>query len=309
MDAHRLDELAAPRAGIVARADLVAIGWSRSRVDRRVRSGDLLPLAPGVFRVAGAPWTRTAATHAALLIAGTEAHLARWSAAERHGFREPHRGPVHVVVPRGSLRVGSYRGLLDIQHTRSLPDIDRNRLDGIAVTSAARTLLDLAPYLSSGRLAELAAAAIRLRCCRLGDLDEILHRRTNAHGRRRLRQAVQLLGEDGVNARAEVEIAALEAIVNAGLPRPVVAFRVRTRDGVRIAEVDLAYPEHRLAIEIDGFRWHSSPARKRADEERQNRLVVAGWTVLRFSASEVRTHPDRFVATIERALAAARVTP
>lgn len=309
MDSHRLDQLATPRAGIVTRADLIAAGWSPSRVYRRVGSGDLLPLAPGVFRVAGAPWTRTAATHAALLIAGPDAHLARWSAAERHGFHDRRQGPVHVIVPRGGLRVGSHRGLLEVAHTRCLPHIDRCVIDGVAVTSAARTLLDLAPKLSAGRLAEASAAAIRLGCCQLADLDEILHRRTNAHGRGRLRQAVGLLGEDGANARAEVEIAALRALTTAGLPRPAVAFLVLTAHGERIAEVDLAYPEHRLAIEIDGYRWHSSPARKRADEDRQNRLVLAGWTVLRFSASVVRARPDRLVNAVRTALAAARVTP
>jgi very-short-patch-repair endonuclease/predicted transcriptional regulator of viral defense system len=308
MDADTLDRVASPQGGIITRADLLAAGWSRSRVDRARRSGELRVLAPGVFRVAGAPWTRRAAHHAAILIAGENAHLARWTAAELHGFGEQRPGPIDVTVPRGRIRAGSHPSLLRVKHTRSLPDPDRCRRGGLPVTSGARTLLDLAPRLSVARLAELTAAALREKCCRACDLHEILARRHNVQGRGRLREAVDLLGDDGADARAEVEIAALHALVGANLPRPVVAYRVRTDDGLLIAEVDLAYPAIKLAIEIDGYRWHSSPARKLADEQRQNRLILAGWTVLRFSAADVRRHPGQLVTSVSAALAAAGVT-
>ncbi len=311
MDLRTLDRLAAPHAGVVSRAELLVAGWSEGQIARAARTGALIRVCHGVYRVAGARWSRSAAHHAALLAAGEEAHLARWSAAALHDFVEPRNGPVDVLLPHPRSYTGGEDRLLRVQRTRSLPEADRDQRLGLPVTAPARTLLDLAATTSTARLGEHVAAALRVEACDASDLREVMDRRGNARGRGRLSDVLRLLGEDGGGARADVEVAALHHLVAAGLPRPVVAFRVFDAHGRCIAEVDLAYPDRHLAIEIDGYRWHSSPARKRADEERQNRLVLVGWTVLRFSASEVRAHPDRLVATVTSALggAPASLTP
>lgn len=307
-DRGGLDHLAAHRSGIVTRQALLTAGWSASAVDRAVRRGRLHRLAPGVFRVDGAPFSRSAARHAALAIAGGGALVAGWSAAELHGFAEDRAGPVEVLVPHGT-SVPARGPLLHATRTRTLVPEDRTELDGLSVTAPARTLLDLAARRSADRLGELVAAALRGACCTAADLEATLAAHPRARGRGRLRAAVALLADDGARSRSDVEVGALQALVDAGLPRPSVGHRVRDERGRFIAEVDLAYPDRRLAIEIDGYRWHSSPARKRADEQRQNRLVLAGWTVLRFSASEVRSHPDRLVASVRAALGATDVSP
>jgi hypothetical protein len=307
-DERGLDHLAAPRSGIVTRQALLAAGWSASAVDRAVRRGRLHRLAPGVFRVDGAPFSRAAARHAALAIAGDGALIAGWSAAELHGFAEDRAGPVEVLVRHGT-SVPERGPLLHATRTRTLVPEDRSEVDGLRVTAPARTLLDLAARRSTDRLGELVAAALREASCTTTDLAATLAAHPRARGRGRLRAALALLADDGASSRSDVEVGALQALVDGGLPRPVLAHRVRDTSGAVIAEVDLAYPDQHLAIEIDGYRWHSSPARKRADEERQNRLVLAGWTVLRFSASEVRSDPGRLVAAVRTALGAADVTP
>ena len=304
-----LDRLAAARSGIVARRHLLTTGWSPSAIHRAVHRGQLFPLVPGVFRVAGAPWSRSAAQHAALLIAGEEAHLARWSAAEVHGFGERHHGPIEVLLPRGTGRPAGRSDLVRVRHTRSLPEADRTAKAGLALTAPARTLLDLAATTGVERLAEVAAGALRTGACTPPDFDAVIARRLNASGRGRLRAALALLGSDGVHTRSGVEIAAFQALVKGGLPRPALAHRIHDAYGRFIAEVDLAYPELKLAIEIDGYRWHSTPAQKRADEERQNRLILAGWTVLRFSAAEVRRNPAALVTTVSRYLTSAAAIP
>ncbi len=65
---------------------------------------------------------------------------------------------------------------------------------------------------------------------------------------------------------------------------------------------DLAFPGCRLAVEVDGWAWHIDPDRFQRDPARQNALVLAGWTVLRFTWSDVTERPDRVVAQIRRAL-------
>jgi predicted transcriptional regulator of viral defense system len=77
-----LDELALPQAGVVSGSQLLAAGWSSRAIDRGLARGRLTRVARGVYRVSGAPWGRRAAQHAALLLVGHAATLARWSAAE-----------------------------------------------------------------------------------------------------------------------------------------------------------------------------------------------------------------------------------
>lgn len=299
-----LDHLAQPQSGVVTRRQLLAAGWSSSRLHRAIAAGRLVPVARGIYRVSGAPWTRRAAQHAAVLLSGQGALLARWSAAGLHGIAEPRRGPVDVLAPHPRKRPEGSARLLRLRCTRSLLADEWCEIEGLPVTSAARTLVDLAGPASSRRLAELAAAGVRVGACTLTDIRGALEAHPNARGRARLRAALDLLADDGGRARSDVEVAALQALVAAGLPRPVVAHRVVDGRGRLVAELDLAYPDRLLAIEIDGFRWHSSPEHKRRDEERQNGLVLAGWTVLRFSASEVLRRPQRLVATVRDALLA-----
>lgn len=299
-----LDDLARRQAGTVSRGQLVAAGWSPDRVDRARAAGRLIPVARGVYRVDGAPFTRRAAHHAALLVVGDGAVLARWTAAALHDVADRRRGPVDVLALHPKRTPKGCQDLLRLRRTRNLPPEERCLVRGLPTTSGARTVLDLAPTTSTARLAELIATAVRVGACTLDDLDRVLARHPGAEGRARVTGALDLLAGDGASTRSAVEVAALRRLLEAGLPRPVLAHRVTDADGHVLAEVDLAYPARRLGIEIDGFRWHHTPAQKHADEQRQNRLVLSGWTILRFSANEVRARGDAVTAAVAQALAA-----
>jgi predicted transcriptional regulator of viral defense system len=300
-----LDPIAQHRAGIVTLNDLRGAGWSLSAVDVAVRNGRLHRIAPGVFRTDGAPFSRTAARHAALAIA-PNAVIARRSAAELHGLVDQRRGPVELLLPHRCRIPQPVDELFRASRTRTLRDEECCDVDGLAVTTPARTLLDLAARMSSSRLAEVAAAAFRLRSCGVEEMHELLSHHPRAQGRHRLHEVLELLDMSGVRSRSDAEVATLSQMVAAELPTPVLGHLARDDGGRIIAELDLAYPDLMIAIEVDGFQWHSSPRQKRTDEARQNRLVLAGWTVLRFSAADVRARPHHVVATIRAALEAAR---
>jgi very-short-patch-repair endonuclease len=75
--------------------------------------------------------------------------------------------------------------------------------------------------------------------------------------------------------------------------------QVRDRDGRLVAIIDLAYEGLRLAIELDGWLAHAGREQFQRDRTRQNRLVVEhGWTVLRYTAADVRDRPDQVVAQL-----------
>jgi very-short-patch-repair endonuclease len=94
--------------------------------------------------------------------------------------------------------------------------------------------------------------------------------------------------------------------VLAGLPRPQAQVSLRDESGLFLARPDLYYPNRRLAIEYDGATHRERLA---ADNRRQNRLVDAGYCILRFSASDVLNDPASVVAIVRRALDASGAVP
>jgi very-short-patch-repair endonuclease len=76
-----------------------------------------------------------------------------------------------------------------------------------------------------------------------------------------------------------------------------------------VATLDLAFPDVLLAIEIDGWAWHGDPERFQRDRRRQNVLVTAGWTVLRFTWADLIERPEHVLATIVHALARLAAAP
>jgi hypothetical protein len=299
---QQLDALAGRRAGVVSRRELLLAGWSTSAVERALRSGRLITIVNGVYRVTGSPPSRRQSQIAALTACAPDAYLARHTAADVHGLLPPAPGPLHLVLRHHRKAPLLPPGLAVVTRSRTLRPEEVVAHDGLVLTSASRTVLDLAADLDTSSLAELVATGLRLRVFDEAALAAIVDAHPAARGRSRLRAALALLADDGRRARAEVEIAALAAIVGAGLPRPVVGLRIIDDSGAFVAEVDLGYPHARLALEIDGYRWHSSPEQKLADEARQNRIILAGWSVLRFSAQVVRREPEVLVAAVAEAL-------
>jgi very-short-patch-repair endonuclease len=75
-----------------------------------------------------------------------------------------------------------------------------------------------------------------------------------------------------------------------GLPEPVPQYPLDI--GEEVIHVDFAYPEKRLAIEVDGYAWHMDRQAFERDRERDNGLTGLGWRVLRFTWAKLRWHPD-----------------
>ena len=71
--------------------------------------------------------------------------------------------------------------------------------------------------------------------------------------------------------------------------------------GELVAVIDVALVGARIAIEIDGWAYHSDIARFQRDRHRQNDLIVAGWTVLRFTWADITRRPEYVINVIRRA--------
>ena len=86
-------------------------------------------------------------------------------------------------------------------------------------------------------------------------------------------------------------------LANRGLPQPEREYRVALPNGVSI-HADFAFPAALLAIETDGYEWHSSKQAFERDRERDALLQSMGWRVLRFTWAQIKWRPDYVAGTI-----------
>ena len=159
--------------------------------------------------------------------------------------------------------------------------------DGVRLTSPARTWLDLASVLA---LEELVAVGDHLVCthgpgfpyprealCSREDLAGMVARHPGMRGVKVARAALELIR---VGADSAPETRMRLALVNAGLPEPVLNYIVRDFRGVPVLWPDAAYPQWRISLQYDG-QHHADPDQHLHDIERQDRTLALGWLEIR----------------------------
>ena len=253
---------------LIVREQALASGVTDRMIHQRVESGRWVRVADGLYRLAGVPVTWKQRALAACLISGAGAVVSHRSAAVLWGVSGFRPGPLAITVPPGR----SGRNALARVH-RS--DVTGVRRDGIPVTRPARTIADLARVVSGDVLEEAVDDALCRRLCRLEELPS----------RGRLAEVLAAWNGDGF-AEGVAEMRVVRALLAAGLPQPVRQYEIWV-GGVLIARVDLAYPQFRLAMELDGFRWHAGRRRFRSDRMRRNRVEAAGWRLLEAAPEDI----------------------
>lgn len=300
---RRLAAVATGQRMLLTIDDVRAAGGTTDNAAERVTAGRWMRIDRGVYLIAGAPSDWHTRQLAAILAAGRGAASSHLAAARVYRLPGFDRAGVEVTIPRGRrYRRSSVR-------THESTDLDRCQIvvrDGIPVTDPDRTMLDLGRYLGIQRLARVVEAARRADLVTWSSLISTLARyaRKGRHGTRRLR-AVILQGAHRTEVTdTDMELMVLGILRDAGLPEPVLHHRVH--DGDRfVAEVDLAYPQWKIAIECDGD-VHLLPEVRERDLPRQNDLVLLGWTVLRFSWDRSTARPERIVSEVRAAIEAHR---
>ncbi|MEU6700812.1 DUF559 domain-containing protein [Pseudonocardia sp. NPDC046786] len=288
MQSMHLPELLTRQAGVLSRAQALRCGVGARTVARRRATGAWTELFPGVYLVSGHRLSAEARIRAVSLWAGDRCTLHGPSAAFWHGMLSGLPAPLTVTVPR-TLRRPARPGVR-LRH-KDLPADDRVVVRQVRVTSAALTVLETAAVREDG--AAFLDRALQ-RHVSPAQLAGAHHRALGGHG---MGRAGRLLvgAMDRADSAAERRLVALlrDAGLAAGLVRGM-AFGRWT--------VDLAFPGERVAIEVDGWAWHVDSERFRTDRRKQNALVAAGWTVLRFTWADIHDRPGRTVAAIRDAV-------
>lgn len=274
------EDLAAGQYGLVTKAAFEArVGTAGLR--RAVRTGYLVPVARGVYRLVGSERSFRQQALAACLVCGPPVVVShRWAAVlwGTEGLILP--SDVEVAVPehRSARRPGM------VVHRVSLPPGDTAVHYGIPVTSPARTLLDLARVLPRGDLERALDDFLRLRACTVGAVAARVRQAAGPghFGVGRLRALVERRATGGVPDSPGVA-RILRWIERAGLPAPQCDYIVRVAGRVR--RIDMAYPAERVAIEYNGRAYHQMASRIDEDHARTTELELAGWLVIVVTAA------------------------
>jgi hypothetical protein len=270
--------IASRQHGVVARWQLVAAGISEGWIDVRLGKGWLIRVYPGVYRVGHVAPSMEADYMAAVLACGDGAVLSGRAAAALLGLIRPGRAP-HPEVTAPKER--NIRGITT--HWERKPDPrDRMTWKGIPVTTPARTLADLAAVVHAPQLARAMHQADVLHGTTPDDVEAVLQRRPRSKGAATLREVVW--GDQG-RTLSKLESAFIRLLKANKLPLP----KTNRPAGGRF--VDCRWPEHKLTVELDSYRYHRSRHTWELDRKRERQAYARGDQFRRFTWGDVVEHP------------------
>lgn len=279
---------------LLRRDQAIVAGLCRTTIEGHLRQGRWQRIRPAVYL------TEPAGSHAdpslgvrqriraVWMWAGDDAVITGIAAAVWAGHLEALKLPIGVVIP-ANRRLSDQPGT---QVVRGAVDrLDTTSHNGILITKAARTAVDLAAHGCNDLLHRMAQGN-RLRSEALQEaLDRGVHRRGWATARVAVR-------ESATNPHSEAERMTHRALLAAGISD----WRANAELVIngRTFRPDLVFDDVKLIVEIDGFAYHGDRDAFERDRQRQNVLTAAGWTVLRFTWRQVHDNPSAVIAQIEQ---------
>lgn len=283
---QEIARIAGAAHGVVTRVQLVLAGITADEIKQRAHTGALIRVHRGVYRVGHRAPSVEARYLAAVWACGDRAVLSGRAAGHLLGVLKGAAPPPELTAPT-ERRVPGVR-------TRRARRIEATTWRGIPVTTVARTLVDLAAVLEMDDLARAChEAGVRHR---VGPalVEAVLERYPNASGAGKLREILR--GEVRVTL-SKLESRFLALLQEAGLPLP------QTNRVAGARRVDCRWPELRLTVELDGYRYHHSRHAWEQDRRREREARARGDEFRRYTYGDVFEAPELMLAEL-RALVA-----
>ena len=294
-------------------ADWRAAGLSARRLRSLVSSGQLVKIRHGAYATSDVladaetdPGLRHALDIAAVRAARARRGVASHdSAARLHGLgllKKPPNGTVTMTVPP-AMRTGTYTCPGVITHTAELPDAHVTRLYGVPVTTAGRTVIDIARTSTLMEGVVVVDSALQERHTSKAELRRVLARCERWPGTGQARKVVDFA--DGL-AESVLESCARVTFRDQGLPPPELQVHITGQDGRLIARVDFCWRRFRTIGEADGLLKYESGGKAIAELKRDRLLREAGYEVIHFTWQELFGDPALVAARIRTAFDRAR---
>jgi hypothetical protein len=262
--------------GVVTRRELLEAGLSAKRIRRRVSSGALISVHRGVYRVGHRAPNREAHYMAAVKACGDRAVLCGRAAAHLWRLIKGSPPQPEVLAPAKRLVPGV------ITHRAVTASADMADWRRIPLTSIPRTLVDLASSMPAPTLARACHEAGVLYRTTPRQVEVVLRRLPNAPGRGKLER---ILHGDVPVTLSRLEDRFLEQLQEANLPLPI------TNRVAGDRRVDCRWPDHRLTVELDSYRFHNSRHSWEQDRLREREARARGDEFRHYSWTDVFEDP------------------
>ncbi len=260
------------------------------------------PVYPGVYVPQGIELTACQRARAAWLWSRRRAVVAGNSAAALLGTKwvspaldaelvhDNRKPPAQIVV-----------------HTDTLAPHEMLTVDGIAVTTPARTAFDIGRRTTTRLQAvQRLDALTNATDVKITDVEAVMAEHSGVRGLLRLRRVLPLV--DG-GAESPQETRTRLVLIDAGLPRPQTQIAVFGEYGDFVARIDMGYEDLRVGIEYDGPQHWTNPEQRDRDIDRYSGLLDLGWTIIRVSSELLRYRQGTFIARVVAAMQAAGWRP
>jgi hypothetical protein len=291
--------LAGRQGGHITTAQLASLGVTPRAAAKRAAHGRLIRVYNGVYAVGRLPTTHTDRCHGALLACGERSVIAYSSAGAYWGIVKRWSYPLEVAVAvKRNRRPG-----LQIHFVPKLMRSDVwTTVDGIRVTTPARTLLDLTPILDDRRLA-WQSTNLRLRkLATTDDYRSVLRRNPRHPGAKRLNKAIGEQQAEPFRSPLELEWPAFAKTYE--LPPYVMNTKLL---GIR---PDVLFTPDRLIVELDGWLPHSDKQAFESDRENPFEILAElDIPTVRITYEQFHSDPAKQARQLHKILARRPDTP
>jgi very-short-patch-repair endonuclease len=301
-DERSLAEVLVRKHGVVTHDDLRSLGMTTAQLRHLRVSGRLRTVRAGIHVSTATPsrWPQ----QLVIATAAADGVISHQSAGRLWDFRRvPATSAAHVTI-QAARRVAGMNEVI-VHRSNLLAELDVvRRHDGIAVTSPPRTVFDLASLMSYDDLESIIEQGLDRELFAMPTLWATA-RRLGCRGRAGSGRFERVLAHREPWQRpvqSDLELRLERALVQARLPRPVRQHPIDLGDGVTV-HVDLAWPVHRVLIEVDHVTWHGGRADAGVDKWRDRQLNALGWRTLRVDDRDIRDRLPEVVRDVARVLA------
>jgi very-short-patch-repair endonuclease len=273
------------------------VGGSRRQIEHRVATGRWTQFEHGVYLLAGAqPTWMTRVLSVCLACGGITSHRTSAVLWGLEGFRP---GPPELTIARGRTfrRTG-----VRTHESSDLALASTTMKDGILTTGIDRLLVDLGAVCPVEVVEEAIFDAINRKLIDWPDIWQalVLHARRGRNGIGRLRAVLERNYGMAV-PESKLEIIFERLLDDAGFPRLDRQIKVHDERG-EIGRIDYGYISRRVLFEIDGRSVHARREAFVADNEKRNRLHLAGWFLLVFTSEMLLRRPTVVCAQVRQAI-------